>query len=100
MSKKGNNFTQYYLLRGGVKSPVSIMDNMTFTQMNIADATAAEVAEFTASLGLCQYSYPNFMEALPSQQIRFAQSQFGVHAVNPSLADQSTRNFNRFHLKK
>jgi hypothetical protein len=100
MAKQGNNFTQYSLLRGGDAKPVSILDTVTFTQMNIADEETAVISSFVSSLSLCQTTSASLMEALPSQQIMFSQPGFGYHAIGTALNAQSTNNFNRFQLKK
>ena len=100
MSKSGNNFSQYYLLRGGVTPMVSTGDYAQMYGLDVGDAASATVARWNAAVGMAVYSRAEFMEALPSQAIRFQAIPTTKINNNKMLEPQSKKNFERFHLQK
>jgi len=99
-SKLGNNKSQYYLLRGQPAKMVCMTDNGQAKGLDVGDAQQAAISNWEALMGMAVYSRPAFMEALPSQQIRFQNASKINRSNYKELAPQSKAPFERFHLKK
>jgi hypothetical protein len=97
-SKAGNQMTQYYLLRGRVVPPVSLDDASKAYLDDIGDAQQTQLSQWHLANSIAVTSRPQFLEALPSQQIKYFnpsnQNQFNEKTLKP----QSTEAFRRFHL--
>jgi hypothetical protein len=99
-TKAGNQFSQYYLFRGGVAVTTDPNDYAQMVGLEVADTASAAVARWHLRTGLAAYSKPDYYEALPSQQIRFQGAQPDRLQRPKVLEKQSTKPFERFHLKK
>ena len=99
-SKLGNNRSQYYLLRGAPSRMVCMSDEGQAKGLDVGDAQQAAISQWMLSCGLAVSSRPAFMEALPSQQIRFQDASKSNAKNYTQLRPQSTVPFERFHLKK
>lgn len=97
-SKAGNNMTQYYLLRGMVTTPVSLDDASKAYLDDVGDAQQAQLSQWLLANSIAVTSRPQFMEALPSQQIKFMNPSNKNQFNEKTLAPQSKEAFTRFHL--
>lgn len=94
-----DQFSQYYLIRGGVKNPVCMMDIQTMVGLNTGDEQQAVLSNWASANGRSMQSKPSYMEALPSQSIMFEDpSSRNKHNTN-QLRPQSKAPFDRFHIK-
>jgi hypothetical protein len=97
-SKAGNNMTQYYLLRGKVTTAVSLDDTSKAYLDDVGDAQQAQLSQWHLSNSIAATSRPQFLEALPSQQIKYLNPSNQNQFNNKTLAPQSKEPFRRFHL--
>ncbi len=94
-----NNFTQYYLLRNGRNSPVSLLDAGQMQGLDVMDAQQAEISRWNAFNGMAVIARPEYFEALPSQSIRVADPSPSNSLEPLQLKNQSKDGFKKFHLK-
>jgi hypothetical protein len=94
-----NNFTQYYLLRNGRNSPVSLLDSGQMEGLDVMDRQQAAISKWWASNGMAVTSRSEYMEALPSQAIRLDNQSNAYAFRGIDLAAQSKEGFKKFHLK-
>ena len=97
-SKAGNQMTQYYLLRGQVTPPVSLDDAPKAYLDEIGDAQQTQLSQWHLANSIAVTSRPQFMEALPSQQVKFMQPSTENTFNDKTLKPQSKEPFKRFHL--
>jgi hypothetical protein len=94
-----NNFTQYYLLRNGRNTPVSLLDAGQMEGLDVMDRQQAAISKWWTETAIAVTSRPEYMEALPSQAIRTADRSNAYAFRGIDLAAQSKKGFERFHLK-
>ena len=100
MNREGNNFSQYFLLRGATVNPVSTLDRPTFMEFELADKKDGYISAYHMHVGMAANARPEFMECLPSQAIRSAVTSSRNTQNEKMMPPQSTEGFTRFHLKK
>ena len=100
MNRAANNFSQYFLLRGGTVNPVCSLDKPTFMDFELADKKDAYISAYHMTVGMATNSKPEYMECLPSQAIRSAVVSSKNTQNNKQFSKQSTQGFTRFHLQK
>ncbi len=97
---KRNNFSQYYLLRNGAASPVSLLDGPQMVGLDNMDKQQAMISNWQAGISMAVYSRASFMEPLPSQAIRFEDATSNNRKDPFMLKEQSKDGFKQFHLTK
>jgi hypothetical protein len=94
-----DQFSQYYLIRGGVKKPVCMMDIQTMVGLNTGDEQQAVISNWASANGRSMQSKPEYMEALPSQSIMFKEPTRRNNYNTRQLKPQSTAPFDRFNIR-
>lgn len=97
-SSLGNNSTQYYLFRGKTVSPVCMSDAPQAFLSDVGDAQQAIISQWELSNSIASTSRFDFMEALPSQQIKFFNPSNANVNNKLTLKPQSKEPFQRFHI--
>lgn len=94
-----NNFTQYYLLRNGRNTPVSLLDSAQMEGLDVMDRQQATISKWWAGTSMAVTARPEYMEALPSQAIRTANQSNAFAFRGVDLMAQSKQGFKKFHLR-
>jgi hypothetical protein len=90
--------SQYYLLRGNAASPVCASDQPQMILSDLGDTRQATISRWELANSISTTSRPTFMEALPSQQIKFLNATNVNTNNHRKLSEQSKEPFQRFHL--